>query len=127
MSQPDRAADTFTAAEVQMLHYAVRDLVARADLGIRPPLPVGFSDLNVRLASSVRGTKTCAPQPQSPPSKAEELIDSAQAAAILCCSDRWVRDPRFRDRLGGREIGGRWLYPRQTVVDHAQRKAGQHQ
>lgn len=120
------SADTFTAAEIRLLHYAVRDLVARAELGIRPPLPDGFVTLKLRLASSVRGTKACAPQSQSSPSAVEELIDSTEAAAILHCSDRWVRDPRFRDRIGGRDVGGRWLYPRNKVVTYAERKAGQH-
>ncbi|BBZ25421.1 helix-turn-helix domain-containing protein [Mycolicibacter hiberniae] len=113
----------FTPDENKLLLYAVGDLVARAGLGIRPPLPNGFETLHVKLISSVRGTKTCVPQPQWPPSTEEELIDTAEAASILSCSTRWVR--RIRDQLDGRDIGGRWLFPRRTVVMYVERKASQ--
>ncbi|MDF3342100.1 helix-turn-helix domain-containing protein [Mycolicibacterium septicum] len=63
-------------------------------------------------------------QSNSPPSAAEELIDTTAAAAILHCSTQWVR--RISDQLDGRNIGCRWLFPRQTVVEYAERKAGQH-
>jgi hypothetical protein len=124
MSHTEAGTFTFTAGEVWLLHYAVRDLIVRCKLGNRS-LPDGFDRLHVKLVSSVDGTKSCAPQPQCPPST-EELIDSTEAAAILERSDRWVRDPRFRENIGGRDIGGRWLYPRQTVVEYAERKAGRH-
>jgi hypothetical protein len=124
MTHTESHADTFTAEEIRLLHQAVRDYVVRGVIGNRS-LPDGYGPLSAKLTSSVRGTKTCAAQPQSPPSTAEELIDSIEAAAILRYSDRWVRDPRFRDRIGGREVCGRWLFPRQTVVAYAERKAGQ--
>lgn len=119
------AVGDLTDADIRWALLAVRDLIARHGL-IKKPCPDGLLTAHDRLKSSVRGTKSCAPQPQSPPSTAEDLIDSTKAAAILHCSDRWVRNPRFRDRIGGRDVGGRWLFPRQTVVAYAQRKAGQH-
>jgi hypothetical protein len=116
--------ESFTPAEVGLLYQAVRDYIVRGSIGNRS-LPAAYGPLHVRLASSVRGTKTCAPQPQSSPLPVGELIDTTEAAAILNCSERWVRDPRFREKLSGREIGGRWLFPRKIVVEYAARKAGQ--
>jgi helix-turn-helix protein len=55
---------------------------------------------------------------------AEELVDTAEAAAILNCSPQWVG--RIRGRLGVREIGSQRVFTRQTVVEYAERKAGQH-
>jgi hypothetical protein len=124
VSYTEPGAITFTAAEVVLLHYAVRDLVVRADLGIRPPLSGGFDAVHAKLVSFVRETKTCASQAQSPLSAAEELIDTSAAAAMLNCSPQWVR--RIREKLNGHEIGGRYVFRRQTVVEHAKRKAGQH-
>jgi hypothetical protein len=114
---------TFSAAEALLLHYAVRDLIVRRTLGPRP-LPGGIDAVHVKLVSFVDETKTCAMQSHSPPSTAEELIDTTEAAAILHCSPQWVR--RIRDELGGRNVGGRWLFPRRSVVEYAERKAGQH-
>lgn len=120
MSEP--SAITLTATEARLVLYAVLDLIARRTLGNRP-LPPGFGPLRDRLLNSADGTKTCAPQSQSALSATEELIDTAEAAAILGCSDRWVR--RIHVELGGRDIGRRHVFPRQTVVQYAQRKAAQ--
>lgn len=125
MSDTEPIAIGLTATEVAFLLCGTRDLMARCVFGGKPlpRLPRGFVTVHDRLVSSVRGTKSCAPQPQSSPSAAEDYIDSTEAAAILDCTTRWVRDPRFRVKIGGRDFGGRWLYPRQTVVEYAERKA----
>ena len=108
-----------------LLHHAVRDFWVRHNLGINGArLSPGFEALLARLVSFVHETKTCASQPQSPPSTAEELIDTTEAAAILNCSPQWVG--RIRDKLGVREIGSQRVFPRQTVIKYAERKAGQH-
>lgn len=126
MSDAEPIVIGLTATDVAFLLCGTRDLMARCVFGGKPlpRLPRGFETVHSRLVSSVRGTKSCAPQPQSSPSAAGELIDSTEAAKILDCSSRWVRDPRVREKIGGRDIGGRWLYPRQTVVEYAERKAG---
>ncbi|QHP84281.1 MULTISPECIES: helix-turn-helix domain-containing protein [Mycolicibacterium] len=110
----------FPPDEIELLLYAVNDLIVRRTLGNKP-LPHGFAALRDRLVSCVDATKSCASQTQSSPSVVE-LIDTTEAAAILNCSMSWVRSPRFRDQLAGREIGGRWLFPRQTVLEHAERR-----
>jgi helix-turn-helix protein len=114
---------TYTPRESELLLHAVHDFIVRHRLA-RKPIPEGYYPLHAKLVSSARGTKTCAPQPQSSPSAAEELIDAKEAAAILRCTARWVR--RIRDELDGRNIGGRWFFSRQTVAEYAERKAGQH-
>lgn len=129
MSDTEPIVIGLTATEVALLLCGTRDLMARCVFGGKPlpRLPRGFETVHARLVSAVRGTKNCAPQPQSPLSAAEDLIDSAEAATILHRSARWVRDSRFRDRIGGRYVGGRLVFPRQTVVNYAERKAGQHE
>lgn len=124
MSYAQSGAITFSAAEAVLLHHAVRDFWVRHKLGNRPHLPAGFDAVLAQLASFVCETKTCASQPNSPPSAAEELIDTTEAAVILERSPQWVR--RIRLELGGRDIGGRYVFPRQSVVQYAKRKAGQH-
>ncbi|MCA2253862.1 helix-turn-helix domain-containing protein [Mycobacterium intracellulare] len=123
MSHREPGAITFTAAEVELLHHAVRDYLVRGVTGNRS-LPDEYRPLHARLVSFIRETKTCAPQPLSAPSAVEELIDTAEAAAILRRSEQWVR--RIRDQLGGRKVGGQCVFRRQTVVEYAERKAGQH-
>lgn len=124
MSYAESGAITFSAAEAVLLHHAVRDFWVRHTLGNRPHLPAGFDAVLTQLASFVRETKTCASQPYSSPSAAEELIDTTEAAAILERSPQWVR--RIRLELGGRDVGGRYVFPRQSVVQYAERKAEQH-
>lgn len=124
MSDGETVVVILTVAEARWALNGVRDLIAR-HAHIKKPIPDDLHAAHKQLASSAHGTKTCAPQSESPRSTAEELIDSTEAAAIVHCSDRWVRDPRFRGKIGGRDVGGRWLFPRQTVVDYAERKASQ--
>ena len=127
--QPVRYAEPgafiFTAKEVLLVLYAVVDLISRRRLD-KKPLPRGFYALHARLISCVDASKYCASQSHSPSSEVEELIDTTDAASILHCSMSWVRNSRFREKIGGRNIGGRWLFPRQTVIDYAERKAGVH-
>ena len=123
MSNQEPIAFGLTAAEVDSMHYALRDFIARRALEKRP-LPRRFHVLQARLVSFVYETKTCAQQTHSASSAEEDLIDTAEAAAILDCTPQWVR--RIRDKLGVRDIGSQRVFPRQTVIQYAQRKAGHH-
>jgi hypothetical protein len=116
--------DHFTSAEIKLLYHAVRDYRVRGRLGNRS-IPERYEPLEAKLASFVDETKTCAAQTYSAQSVTEELIDTNEAAAILDCTPQWVR--RIHTELGGRDVGGRHAFPRQTVVDYAERKAGQQQ
>lgn len=125
MSGTEPGAFTFTAAEILALHHGFRDFMVRQTFGSKPALSREFDAVHAKLVSFVRETKTCSPHRQSPPSAAEQLISTNEAAAILNRSPQWVR--RIRNELGGRDIGGRHVFPRQAVVEYAKRKAGQHQ
>ena len=114
--------DHFSAAEIRLLHYAVRALVFARRLASRP-YPRGLDALLIKLAGFVDETKSCAVQSHSPSSTQEELIDTNEAAAIIGCSPQYVG--RIRDRLGAREIGSQRVFHRQNVIQYAQRKAGQ--
>jgi hypothetical protein len=113
-----------TVPEARWALNGVRDLIAR-HAHIKKPIPDELHAVHKQLASSAHGTKTCAQQEESAPSAAEELIDTTEAAAILHCSDSWVRRPHVRKELGGRKVAGRYVFPRQIVVQYAARKAGQ--
>lgn len=103
--------------QVRLSLYAVRDLIARRRLG-NIPIPPGMHRLyHDYEVASTHGSKDEVTQEESDP---EELIDSTEAAAILHCSARWVR--QIRTDLDGRNIGGRWVFRRQTVVDYAAMK-----
>jgi hypothetical protein len=113
----------WTPRETWLAYYSVRDLLARRALARQSSVPDGMDAFHNRLVGFLRETKTCALQENSAPSSEDELIDTAKAAAVLKCSPQWVR--RIRDELGGRDIGGRYVFQRQAVVEYAVRKAGQ--
>lgn len=52
-----------------------------------------------------------------------DLVDSAEAAAILGCTPANVRDLARRGRLPRHRAGGRWVYPAASVVALAERRA----
>lgn len=99
--------------------HIVRDFIARRLLGGNP-IPPGTRRLCHDLeVASVHGTEPVAALEELEP---EDLIDTNEAAAILNCSARWVR--QIRNDLDGQNISGRWIFRRQTVVDYADQKGG---
>ena len=55
--------------------------------------------------------------PDEPPGEAD-TVTTRDAAALLRCSERTAR--RLAPKLGGRNIGGRWLLDRHAVAEHLQ-------
>lgn len=99
--------------------YAVNDVVTRR-LRNNNPLPPGMRSLHHYLErTSVHGTETIDAQRQW---EQEDFIDTAQAAAILGCSTRWVRT--IRSDLDGHLISGRWAFLRDNVIDYRDQKVG---
>lgn len=47
------------------------------------------------------------------------LVSAAEAAALLGCTDRRVR--QLADELGGRRLSGRWQFPRAAVLAYRDR------
>jgi hypothetical protein len=106
----------FTDEQVRMALYAVTELIARRHLGGKPA-PAGFYPFREQLDASVRGSGKSSPEPQSTDDDDLDLIDTAEAAEILNCSTRWVRE--IRNDLDALSIGGRWVFRRQNVVEYA--------
>lgn len=52
-----------------------------------------------------------------------DLVDSAEEAAILGCTQANVRDLARRGRLPRHRAGGRWVYPAASVAVLAERRA----
>ena len=46
----------------------------------------------------------------------DELMDTKSVAQVLGIDPRSVR--RIADRLDGRNVGNRWLYPRRAGIEH---------
>lgn len=103
-----------TDEQVELALYAVTDLIAQRLLGNRP-VPPGFYRFRAQLDASVSGSEFgTAPSPLT----GDELIDTAEAAELLNCSTRWVRE--IATDLDGFNVGGRWLFSRQAVVEYAE-------
>ena len=45
-----------------------------------------------------------------------DLIGTAEAAAIIGTSEEWTR--RIAKGLGGRRVGGQWVFRRADVIEH---------
>ena len=63
---------------------------------------------------------TASGHPDTPPAEPAqtETMTTVEAAQLLKCSERTAR--RLAPKLGGRNIGGRWLLDRQAVFEHLQ-------
>jgi hypothetical protein len=106
-----------TADQVEIALWAVRDLHTRR--GLENRVPPALTDLFHTLeAASVHGTENGSDAVEL---EDEFFIDSDEAAAILCCTPRWVR--QIRADLDGRKIAGRWAFRRHAVVEYAERKS----
>ena len=103
-----------TDEQTRLALYAVTDLIARRLIANRP-VPPGFHRFRVELDASARGSEF-----DSAPAQltGEELIDTAEAAALLHCSARWARE--IASDLDGFSIGGRWFFSRKAVVEYAE-------
>jgi len=61
-------------------------------------------------AGSAEGTSGADGAPQL------DLIGTAAAAAIIGTSEEWTR--RIARQLGGRRVGGQWIFRRADVIEH---------
>jgi hypothetical protein len=107
-----------TADQVETALWAVRDLHTRR--GLENRVPLGLADLfHLLEAASVHGTENSCDAVEL---EDEFFIDSDEAAAILCCTPRWVR--HVHADLDGRKIAGRWAFRRHAVVEYAEERKG---
>jgi hypothetical protein len=47
------------------------------------------------------------------PPRNDEFVDTATAAKLLGCGERWARD--IAPRIGGQKISGRWFIPKDAL------------
>ena len=100
--------------QIAAAQYAVRDLIARRRLA-GAPVPPAVLDLWNTLASG-GDSETESPTRAT---ESDEMIGVAEAAAILGCSEQWVR--RIHADLDGRKVGRRpWVFRRRAVEDYAE-------
>jgi hypothetical protein len=107
-----------TSDQVDVLLYALRDLIARRNLAHRP-VPPRVKDLNIaalQWMSAGRHESVDGPEELTP----DTLIGTAEAAAILGCTPRHAA--RLAADLDGQLVEGRWVFRRQTVVEYAELK-----
>lgn len=103
--------------EVKAALYCLNDLIARRRLAGRGA-PTEVERLHRRLSmASVCGSET---SPTAAELEDDDLVDTSEAADILRCSPRWVRE--IHNDLDGARVGGRWVFPRNTVVEYASLK-----
>ena len=109
----------FSSDQMALLRWALRDVRARRKLDGRAGLDTmrRLDELYHYLLTSADGTEF-----DSAPEKlmADDLIDTEAAAEILGCSTRWIRE--IRADLEGRKLAGRWLFPRQVVIEYVEMK-----
>lgn len=105
-----------TYEEVRLALYAVTDLIVSRNVGNRP-VPAGSYRLRERLDASVRGSELEAAAAQSE-NDDDDLIDTTEAAELLSCSTRRVR--QIASDLDGQSLGGHWVFRRRIVVEYAQ-------
>lgn len=97
-----------------MALYAVRDLITRRRLAGRP-IPHEVLSLYAALDSaSLFGRES----DTAPAQLGDDFIGASEAAEIIGCSSRWVRE--IHADLDGRLVAGRWVFPRHVVVEYAQ-------
>lgn len=65
-----------------------------------------LSEIEAALTTSDNGS------PAAPP-RNDDWVDTAEAAKLLGCGERWARD--IAPRIGGQKIGGRWLIPKDAL------------
>ena len=110
-----RCGPILTAEEMSWARHAVAETIIRRTASGEPvprELRIVLARLDDLLViGSVVGTVFGAGSVKS-----EELLTVAEVAVLLGYSPEYVR--RIAERLGGMKSGGRWLFPRHTVIEH---------
>jgi len=109
----------FSDHDVQLIRYAVCDVVARRRLH-RNPVPPGMDALEQRLRQPMMSANGHDLGGAPAELKQNTLIGSVEAATLLGCTARHVR--RIAADLEGQRVEGVWVFRRQPVVDYANAK-----
>ena len=112
----DGAAAELTREETSWARAAVVEtMIRRQRTG--EPVPQQFSGLLRRLDDILTSKAGSADGPSDADGASQlDLIGTAEAAAIIGTSEEWVR--RIAKGLGGRRVGGQWVFQRSDVIEH---------
>jgi hypothetical protein len=106
----------------QLLYCTAEELRARRagkSPGVQPWNAELLRAVELELATSESGSEfDCANEE----SQAKVPISARQAADILCCSTRYIRD--IAERIGGVRVDGRWLFDEDDVMAYAEGNDG---
>lgn len=98
--------------------YVTRDVIVRRRIGNQPTPPEVLAlHRDIVAAIAACGSENNA---ATAPLDEDDLIGTAQAAKILDCSRRHVRD--IAGDLDGIQVGRDWVFSRRVVVEYAQMK-----
>lgn len=107
-----------TASQVQLARHAVGDVLARSGNGRRYRVPDGLQALFRDLTDAVIGNESnCCAEQLDHGEEREELIGCIEAAAILGCKPRRVR--QLAADLDGQHVGRAWVFKRSLVIEYA--------
>jgi hypothetical protein len=113
----------FSHHDVQLIRYAVCDVVARRRLH-RNPMPPGMDALEQRLRQPMMSANGHDLGGAPAELKQNTLIGAVEAATLLGCSARHVR--RIASDLEGQRVEGQWVFRRQDVAAYADAKGAGH-
>jgi hypothetical protein len=113
----------FSDHDVQLIRYAVCDVVARRRLH-RNPMPPGMDALEQRLRQPMMSANGHDLGGAPAELKQNTLIGAVEAATLLGCSARHVR--RIASDLEGQRVEGQWVFRRQDVAAYADAKGAGH-
>lgn len=74
---------------------------------------------NEQQTEAPREAPAPVPLPAGPAGQAPDDLSAAEAAEVLGCTERRVRQLLAADRLEGRRVAGRWLVNAGSVEDYA--------
>jgi hypothetical protein len=103
----------------QLLFCTAEELRARRAgkaPGVRPWNAELVRAVELELATSESGSEMDWGHEQSE----AKVISARQAADIIGCSSRYVRD--IADELGGMKVDGRWVFDEDNVLAYAERR-----
>lgn len=107
---------TLQGDAIEAALYAVSALMTYRQKEKRP-VPGEVVSLHRRLLTASAAGSECGSGGEQ---LTHDLVDTAEAAHIIGCSQRWVWN--IRNDLDGRKLGRQWFFPHGVVVEYADAK-----
>jgi len=107
--------------QVRVARFAIAELVDwRCRYGVAQNPQIVQLLQFLKVGGSAAGSENVTGSGQSDVGYMDVLIGSAEAASLLGCSDRWVRE--ISADLDGRRYGRLHVFPRRAVEEYARAK-----